>query len=298
MRDIPTMTGRVISMVRAIGPRDARRLRELYNFERQRTLSDPNIDRLVSEMLKNTFIIGLQIYFAVFPDGSAAILNGNHTLEAIIKSGVTIDLTLTFFPCDTDAAGRVYAVFDSQKVRTWRDALRATGTAPEVRKPDQALPALSIIKHGFRSPQGASSKLETIDLLNEYGDAVDRFWDAIDGAATKNRDLVRRAGVMSIALVTFKAQPSLAHEFWHTMAHDNGLRDGMPEKALLNWLRGTKNTAGHIARQEHIVAATLGWNARFENGGRFYMKPNSVTEHLLVKGTAHRVPPVRSRERV
>jgi hypothetical protein len=67
----------------------ARHLRQSCNFDRQRALIDLNTRRLAVEMDNGRFIPGTTVYFAVLPDGSMLILNGNHTLEAIIASGKT-----------------------------------------------------------------------------------------------------------------------------------------------------------------------------------------------------------------
>jgi hypothetical protein len=286
---IPTQeqAASVRSTVELVTPSVARHLRDTAHFARQRNISQSNIDRLSAEMSLGRFTAGTQIYICVLPNGQQLIVNGNHTLEAIHACGVPQVLTVTRKKvADEDEAGRVYAVFDIQKVRSWRDSLRATGIGDDIPNANYVMSAVGVIdaRFGETPPSqmvATNSRLTRIERLEEYRMAADMWAEATAGAPTNSMKLVRRAAVMAVALETFRYQPSLASEFWGRCAHDNGLVLGMPEKALLNWLRNTRSSGGSSIR-EHCRAAALAWNASFRGEDRHFVKPNKMTSFFLL----------------
>ena len=100
-----------------VGPDHANQMRSTMYFERQRDMNEANIARLVHEMEMGRFIPGTQVYIAVLPGGKMLLLNGNHTLQAIIRCRLPqlLDLAYKQVP-NMDAAGRIYAVFDLHKL--------------------------------------------------------------------------------------------------------------------------------------------------------------------------------------
>lgn len=265
------------------GPDIARWLRTYAHFERQRKISQSNVDRLAEEMSADRFIPGTQIYVAVLPDGTLLVLNGNHTLEAICASGKTILICFVFKRvADLDAAGRLYAVFDIHKARSWLDSLRATGQENDVPNAPAVLAAVGVMLNDFAqaSTYVTGSRLRRFELMEEYGASAELLNRAISGAP--NSALVRRAAVMAIALETVRYQPSAATEFWYRFAHDEGLTTGMPERALLSWLRNAPKYSSQAARRETARAAALAWNAFFAGRSLEYCKPNAMGKFVLL----------------
>ena len=279
----------ITSTVIKITPDHARHLRDTAHFERQRKIAAENVNRLAHEMKAGRFIPGLQVYICVLPDGSEHIVNGNHTLEAVVKSDVSQVLTVTRAGVpDFEEAGRRYAVFDLQKTRTWSDSLRATGAGEEIPDANRAMAAVRLILDGFTGDKSRarSSRISVIDMLPEYEIAAKLFAASIKGAPTESSKMVRRAGVMAVALETCRYQPSLASEFWGSVAHDNGLVKGTPERALLGWLRNNKPMGGGSSQTYHAKSAALAWNAAFRGQERHFIKPNQMLSFFLL-GTPH-----------
>ena len=290
MHNIETLVPRqqkfVESTVVMVTPDYARHLRDTAHFERQRKISPANVQRLAREMQAGRFIPGLQIYICVLPDGSERIVNGNHTLEAVAASGVTLDLTVTRAPVsDIDEAGRIYAVFDLQKTRSWNDSLKATGAGDGAPNASFVLSAIGVIRQKFYTFREASlhgrQRLPEIALLEEYKTAAEMFARCIEGAPTNSARLVKRASIMAIALETLRYQPSLAFEFWQAVAQDEGLTKERPERALLHWMRNNK-AGGSESRREQCAAAALAWNAAFRGEKRSFVKPNQMTSFFLL----------------
>lgn len=280
----PRKIRQTTSQTMMVTPAQARMLRDSAHFSRQRNLSPANIERLAAEMRRGTFTPGTQIYICVLPDGQQLIVNGNHTLEAIHASNLAQMLTLTWHPvADENAAGRIYAVFDIQKVRSWMDSLRATGADEDLPMARHVLSAIGVIDSLFaHRPVAVASRLDRINRLEEYKEPAELFAMIADGAPRQSAMLIRRAAVMAVALETLRYQPSLAAEFWERAVQDNGLTAGMPEKALLSWLRNTRGAGGMTAQREHCRAAALAWNAAYRNERRDYVKPNSMASFFLL----------------
>jgi hypothetical protein len=275
----------VRSGLERITPEEARRLRDTAHFPRQRNISNSNVERLAHEMRTGRFTPGTQVYIGVLPDGKEWVLNGNHTLEAVHASGIPQLLTITRKSvADEDDAGRVYAVFDIQKVRSWGDSLRATGAAEDLPNADKFLSAVGVIKNRFAQGNFAhmASRLDRIGALVEYREPAE-FWNMITAGGCRHATrLMSRAAVLAVALETIRYQPSFAIEFWGRIASDNGLVSTMPEKALLSWLRNNKSSGGVKNQGDHARAAAAAWNAAFRGEERQYVKPNSMTSFFLL----------------
>lgn len=275
---VPKTTTEVVT------PAAARHLRDTAHFSRQRKISPANVQRLADEMKAGRFTPGTQVYVCVLPNGQQLVVNGNHTLEAVAMSGLPQILSVTRHPvADEDEAGRIYAVFDIQKTRSWADSLRAVGTGEDVPSPDNLLAAIGVIERDFGNRSiPPASRLGRIDRMAEYIEPM-RMWDAaVKGCPRHTLLLLKRAGVLAVAIETFRYQPMMATDFWGAAAHDDGLANGRPEKALLNWLRNVRNSGGGAAQKEHCRAAAAAWNAAFKGESRTYVKPNLMSVFFLL----------------
>lgn len=271
------------SEVRLVTPEQARKWRETSHFERQRTISNANVERLAHEMTKGRFIVGTQVYMAVLPDGTDRIINGNHTLEAVVASGIPQPLTITRKNVrDLDEAGRIYAVFDLQKTRTLADSLRAVGRSTDISNSTKVASAVGAISENFNSgSKRGVPRLERLELMEEYRDAAELFAGCIAQCPKDSVKIVTRAPIMAVALYTLRYQPSMAIDFWRTIARDDGLKVGMPERSLLGWARNAVSS-GHIARRDHCRAAALAWNAAFRNETLQVCKPRQMAGFFIL----------------
>ena len=288
----PLPVGKVWSEVVLVTPAHARHLRDTCHFERQRNLSKRNIDRLSSEMTAGRFISGTQIFLCVLPDRSMVLVNGNHTLESVIDSGLPQWLTLTYLiVTDLDHAARIYARFDIHKARTWADALRAIGVVSgrSAHWVSAANSGIGIALGGFRAGKErieAKSRDVRAKIFLEYEEAIHLMTSAV--ADAPNTRLFRRGGVMSVALETFRYQATSAIEFWSVTAKDDGLRNGQPEKALLRYLqRITGASGGRDVQLNTARACALAWNAHFRGREISALKVNAFTD-FRIAGTPWR----------
>lgn len=282
-----------------VTPEMATTLRSDCHFERQRPISENNVARLALEMQRGWFIPGTPIYLCVLPNGQMQIANGNHTLEAIKSSGVSVPLVFVYAKVsDIEAVARVYANMDLQKMRTWRNALQALSGEATVFD-GRLLAAVGVIGSGFATSNsllkpGSTSRTERFALLEEYRDAGSLFLAAAHGAPKANYRLLQRAAVLAVVLLTFRYQPSAASEFWSSIAKDDGLKVGDPRKTLLRYLTNNSTSKANN-RAEQAKAAALAWNAAWGNKQIEYVKPNSAGDIRILGTSWHSGDPAKAR---
>jgi hypothetical protein len=278
----------VPAKVVTVTPSDARHLRETCHFDRQRHISEGNVKRLEVEMVNDRFVPGTMVYFAVLPDESRLILNGNHTLEAIAASGTSQVMVFVFKPVADEAeAAKLYGSFDIHKARSWVDALRARGIDKNIVLPTKVMPAVGLIMQGFqyapKNIEANKSREPRFEVMEDYKEAAAMLQAAISGSPRTHQQAVFRMGVMAVALESMRYQPSLAMEFWQGLAHDDGLSLGDPRKTLLRFLLNTRiigSKASHVMSRAAIHA----WNAYFD-GHRLQTCRPSLTTDVVFKGT-------------
>lgn len=277
----------VTSTVELVTPEKARHLRDTAHFERQRTINQKNVQRLATEILAGRLTDGTQIYLCELPNGDLRIANGNHTLEAVYLAGKPQLLTMTTKKVkDLDEVGLIYAVFDIQKPRTWMDSAKAMGVDQEMPNTQKILSAVRLIQSGFVVSSNRASVHETLENVHSYQEEAIRFDELKKRSMSDSGRLITRAGVLAIILETLRYQPSLAYEFWTDVAEDDGLGNGDPAKALLNWLRRQTGASGGGSQREHILAAAQAWNDKFKDQERQIIRVSKTNSFYLL-GTPH-----------
>jgi len=266
-------------------PEVAEMMRTTCLFERQRRLSPLNIDRLAHEMRHGTFVRGTPIFVAVLPDGAMRMLNGNHTCEAVRKTGIAIPVVFIYLKVrDIEDAAAIYSVLDTQKARTWTDALQARGINEEMPMARYVLSAVAFIMSGFRhDPANAEvkSRDSRFSCLETYRNPAGILAGAIANAPAVHTRKFRQVPVLAVALETARFQPSTAAEFWGGLVLDDGLPANDPRKALIRFL-GNITGAGTTRWQDMARAAALAWNAHFEGRPLEICKPNQMGVFRIV----------------
>lgn len=258
----------VVALVTEVTPAMAKQMRDECHYDRQRSLSERNIMRLALEMENGRFVRGTPITLAVFPDGLRYLMNGNHTMEAIMLCGKPQTLTLIQVPVNNEGdAGRMYAVLDIQRIRSWADSLKAMGgegmmaLAPKVMA---AMPALMGELVGGVEDLDVMSRQVRIEAMKEYADEANIYAGIIRGARSRVKLALTRRAVMAVALATVKYQPSSAAEFWGGIALEDGLGRHTPQKTLLDWLFEQSGKSGRTQRDDVVSACKLAWNVWFK----------------------------------
>lgn len=278
-----------------VTPAMAKQLGRECLFDRQRSIRPEHVNRLASEMKSAWFLAGTPVWFCVLPDKKHVLVNGNHTLAAVVESGVTIPLTFVYqLVQNVEEAAQAYACFDIQRSRTWMQAAQAQGLSNELPLLNKALPAMSWIMADFKESQehaASNSALQSrhlrFDMVKEYRGALMSLQELLTGTLAQNQRLIGRAATFAVAMVTMKAQPSAAEEFWGGMAKDDGLRVGDPRRTLLRY--AIANPV-RVAARDILLASAIGWNAFFENRQIDSCRPSQM-KIFRIAGTKWQNPP-------
>lgn len=258
-------------------------------FERQRNISPHHVARLSSEMTRGSFLAGTPIWVCVANDGTKYIVNGNHTLSSVVKSGVTIPLTFVYERVrDEDAAAESYITFDIQRIRTWQQAANAVGISDKLKLSKEGIMAFKFIKGDFKYDSKVNSQVLSraviFNEIKEYESALALLHSCLDGSPRNVRQIITRFPIFAVAMVTAKFQPSAADEFWGKMARDEGLVKGDPQKALLDYMRNNPGIYGSSVGPMLARAAAVAWGAFFDGRELTVVRPNSVND-LVILGT-------------
>lgn len=281
-------TAKIDVEARWIHPREAAHIRLNSQYERQRDINELNRKRIDIEMTAGRFIPGTPIFFGVLPDRTMRLLNGNHTLEAIISSGKAQLLTLIYCQVsDISECDRIYSTFDIHKQRSWLDALRAVGADKEIAMPTKVMPAVGLIMHRFvpshRNVEAAHSRAARFLAMRHYKEAAALYHAALAGAPSPHRNPLLRSGVVAVALETLRYQPARAAEFWEGLAHDDGLEQGDPRKALLRFCL-THRAVGGQSATDFSRGSMQAWNAWWRSRSLMVIAPSRITT-ILIRGT-------------
>lgn len=272
-----------------VSPKTAIWLRENCHFPRQRDLRPNHIEELAFAMRNGTFGEG-HVFLAVYPDdpdhplhGKMHILNGNHTLEAIKKSGKTVNATVTFQRMESeDKAGELYAKMDIHRPRNMRDAAKARAIEISFPARKEALyAAIGIILAGFTKNWSANVYAKSQDIrlerLLDYEEALVKLLECTKRGHNR-QGIVKRSSILAVALATMRHQPKKAAEFWQGLSRDDGLAERDPRNALLRFWDKHK----HRGNEDLYVRATMiAWNFFFSGRMMRNIKP-SVSEIVLL----------------
>lgn len=292
-----SMEGLRVELV-LVTPELARHLLDSCRFELQRDLSETHIDYLINEAQLGRFLRGTQVHFGRV-NGELRILNGNHTLEVIARSGIAIPLVLLYEDVDAeDVLGRLYARHDIHRIRDWKATLKATKQFEKFEQHEiakvwvsTALYAVPYVVNDLKPPNTgqstsrifARSRDERITALENYHKEVVSIARACEGARTDIQRLMRRRPLFAAFIAVMRHQQTKATEFISSTAMDDGLRAVSPQKQLLEWLRKTPMVQQTLP--DHFRAFELCWNAFMANEDvermRFSERPLRLSERPL-----------------
>jgi hypothetical protein len=282
-----------------VSPAAGERMLKTFGFSRQRNISVPNVRRLNNAMVSGTFIEGTPLTMCRLKDGTCVLMNGHHTLHAIIRSGVTLRLTIIVLHVeDMEAAAQVYATMDLHKTRSWLDAARAANLDTRIPMISKVLPALGIIGNNFRFRTDSASMINSrkvrLDLVTSYEEEAKLMQAALFHAPKMHGRAIVRSPVMSVALETSRYQPAKAYDFWSGVAQDDCLSSVDPRKTLLRWLLQHPLGGGTTQIMQQFNAARLAWNAYYRGDPLTILKVNSPGIQILGTpwGSSHEPDPL------
>ena len=268
-----------------------------------RPIRDWHVSFLAREMLKGKFsqsaIIGIGRL-----QGREGILNGNHTLRAIVRSGVTITLPVEMYDCRSEKEFRhLYATWDTGQKRKRVDSLRAYdaiqmfGHGEQVAQSDvqNLSSAVMFMLKGFGDTFGTKqdARPSDLELMEEMKLWVEPYsiLRAITGGGntnTWNGRILRRQGVCSVALITLRDQPDLARNFWQMVVSGVIPMKHSPALRLRDYLLKTRSVGGGARKKESEPAFRMAritgycWSRFYEGKAIQSMRVNMEQPPQLV----------------
>jgi hypothetical protein len=262
-------------------------------WERQRTLRPRWVDQL-ADAIRDGDLTFLTIAFAEYPDGRRELIDGQHRLQAVITTGVTLPATVIVYPVTgQEETARLYMKFDRPLVRPVAAGLRAAGLFEMTDLSERFVRRMSagawIIVNGFRSGADKGGSLpQRTEAALAWLPEMEAFHPAVDGCPKKMNDALLRGPVAAVALVTFRYQSEKAAPFWSRVASQEMLHAGDPRLTLGRFLleKLEKDVPG--GRADYARYVSLAWNAWYEGRELRILKIADPTAAIAIRGTPWR----------
>lgn len=240
---------RILVRTQQVTPSDAGAWRVQYHYEGQRRLRSGHVTELAAAMEASRFQQGTAVAFAVLPSGRRFLVNGQHTLAAIARSGLTQELTvIEHMAADMDEVRRIYARSDQGLKRGFTDLPRPEELTQQNHGAVGA--AIRFIAGGLT--RRVKMEPEVIrDLEDHYLPSAVAFFGYLEGVEENLYWRFKRAVIVAIGIVTVADAAGVIGEervrdFWRGAAMDDGLQRGDPRKHLIEHLKST--TLSNVGR--------------------------------------------------
>lgn len=240
-----------------------------YDKNRDESRGKSHIDALSRQMQSGEWLSRSPLDFAQLPDGKLILVNGHHRLLAQVQSGQDIEWQIIIHDCaDMDEVRNLFWRFDTViRKRSTNNVLAGVDAAENLGISKTTSTALSraavFIENGMLPVQGQGARqytpAEKLRFMSDWAEEAAFYEVAVNLAPAKMRRKLYTAQVMSVAMITFRAKPRLAKEFWEGLAQDDGLTRGDPRKTLLDFLRDTHGSSTGMTAT--AVACARAWSA-------------------------------------
>lgn len=263
-----------------VNPVKAAKWLEAVNHESQIALQRPIrqnwVSHLAKEMSLGRFVPSATIYFG-FQNGTTYLLNGQHTLNAIIESGTQQTLPIVRHKTKSvDDLKKVYYRADGGLKRSFSDSVRALDA---INVTGLSNFDFQVMDSALRFAQGRFARQRNAIFSYDDRVAACMMWadeyrllkGCIAGGVQSVVKSIGNRAVMSVALLTIRCQLEKAKEFWYQVAHDDMLAATDARKTFHRWLltaraQGGGSGASNIFTSESFAYATSrAWAAFYEN---------------------------------
>jgi hypothetical protein len=265
-------------------------------YKHQRPINQRHVDHLARAMHEGKFSPVNSIAFSLL-DGQVSLINGQHTLRAIVQSKRPQTLNIVYYTVDNETEeAELYFRMDKPLKRNTADSMRATNI-PETlslspSKIRETASALRFMKENFgvaRHTQDLVSDDDLIEWLPLWSWEAHAVWNCLTGCTARERNLITRKAVLSVALATMRYQPSDAREFWGQVAHADALDRNDPRLTLREWLlseQGRNNRLGGRTQNYAIArGCILAWNMFREHKPLRVIVVHNPTAVVCIDGT-------------
>lgn len=279
-------------------PQLAREIMESSQYEHQRPIKPHHVKEL-SEAMKSGRFLSNTIVLCENGDGKRYLTNGQHTLSAIIESGVSLALPVQIIKAnDHDEIGQMYGRIDRGARRMISDSLRAHGLQQKLgmtrTDTERFASAARLVMCDFVNSPVRISLVQDDDLVEfmiDWEITAKSYLECVEGPLST---AMRRRDVFSVGLATFRYVPESAQKFWEPVATDDALSVGDPRKTLNKWLANSGIQSGSVARKKRLVntaegirSCAIAWNAWRRGRDLSFIRVLSTTSDFVLQDTPY-----------
>lgn len=264
-------------------------------YQGQRSIRPHHIRFLRHLMRTGHFRAGAEIHLAKIGN-EVFLVNGQHTLHAIVMERVPVWLTIIHIDCQTLAeVQHLYESFDRHLTRSLEDIYQADPDMRDLGWNKKQLvsigSAMSLLASGFQNPTNTLDMIAQLrdpfvrgDLMKAWSLEGSNAFQGLHGPARLRAALMRSA-CMAVILVSYRWQPEKAHNFWPAVCRDSGLVEGQPARTLVHWLRETPAQTYRPEEYSRYVASA--WNAYYEGRELSRLVARASNNPIRLAGTPH-----------
>jgi hypothetical protein len=226
----------------------------LEHNTRNRKLRQSVVNKYAADMREGRWLLtGDAIAF----DKNGAVVNGQHRLWAVLESGITVPMLVTF-----NLDPEVVAVLDDHLKRSLTDVAGIRRPGSSINTLHSAIANTLVRSSIMAMTVDRSQALERVTRQKQL-DALDRHWDAIEFAVRdcfsshKQRGLTIANVLTPVARAYYTKERERLKEFGEVMRTGINNKEGdQPAILLRNWLLRTAATKGMRALGETIYNKT------------------------------------------
>lgn len=255
-----------------------------YAYEHQRKVRKNHMMFLAQQMTDGYWMPGTEFHLASF-DNRFHIVDGQHTLHAVVESGKSIDLIMIIhYAASMDEIADIYSVLDRGLKRTHSDGFEAHELSEKVGLDKVKLSTFSAAVRaaylGFNNTSSVSRKAyitapqnleKLIEVWSPY--AVE-YYAAIEGMPRTHGHVMKRVSVVASAIITFRYSPDKSEAFWRKVADDDMLGRYDPRKHLHDFLVNSISAGGssQYYRKNPVTTVDVGKKCAYFWRAYFYGK--------------------------
>ncbi len=262
-----------------VTPAEAQKMLDSWaHFAGQRNMRENLEAHYENEIKKGEFFCPtVMVVKQAFNGGQSVLVNGHHTLNAIVRANRAIYVTIEKWEVNSpEELGSMYGKHDTKGFRTQGDIVKAHVNANHWDLPVwicSAVVSAASVKEGVERQY----KDEKVKLLAKYIDAAVFFNDILeatvpDGVSKAISKHMRRKPVYAAMLYTWEKNRSDAKRFWVDVRDGESLKRTSPALLLrdflkdhtYNFARGSQSL-GAVTMHEMLSKCIVAWNA-FRDG--------------------------------
>ena len=260
-------------------------------FDRNRPIVKDAVIHYRHQMDKGAFLNATPIILALIETTNRIVLvDGQHRLSAVVQWKKPMNFTLmTYYLQDEDQLAALYATIDVGRGRNLSDNVRAQGFQQEsgLNQIESTRFVSSIHWAETKRPafQGktsaAGSYADQIAKGREWLLVGQEYFRITRAAKGTMKVISRRKTLVACGLITLKAQPNKAAEFWHGVYTLDNIPADDPRNKLHHKLMELGSQGGNRGVSKHQVMTSVGlakivctcWNAFITNRKLLQVKP-------------------------